>query len=651
MPDSSDFDTQDSAAAMSQGTTEMNGSTDQWSQNIENLAEALSTLEATASPLQLAPLSEREWYELLVRKLIPQLGANPFLIVSVVGGTNIGKSVIFNHLAGERISSTSPLASGTKHPTALLPESLNQHIHLGDLFPGFQIETWKDAQQPLQPDSQHHLFYRLSHRMPENLIILDTPDIDSVEEVNWERADDLRLSSDVLIAVLTQQKYNDAAVKEFFRKAAQEGKLVLIVFNQCLLPEDEAYWPLWVKTFCDETGTRPHLLYLAPNDRRAAESNQLPFYERAWPPVQETSPADDARPRQLLHDLSQLKFDEIKTHALYGALQHLVSPELGIPAWLKEISSRGQEFHEALQLFTQGQLVEIDRWPTLPNSLLIEQVRQWWREQRNGWSANVHGFYHKVGQMMTVPFKMVAQRGKPAADSPLERYRKLEWEAILDAVERCLQKLVWLKDLGNPLLSPRLQHILSGSARTRLIDNLRQAHAQLDFQAEVRDLVALQLQQFQKERPETYQLFRRMDSMAAAARPAVSLVLFMTGAGPLGNAMTPMVTETALQGALHIAGETVGGTVVTAVGDKVITEAASGGAGYLETRFRQLHAAFARQRADWMIGQLNQHLLRSFSQDLNTAATIAHSADYLRVSRLAEELQRLLMAAEKERPN
>jgi len=163
--------------------------------------------------------------------------------------------------------------------------------------------------------------------------------------------------------------------------------------------------------------------------------------------------------------------------------------------------------------------------------------------------------------------------------------------------------------------------------------------------------VALQLQQFQKERPETYQLFRRMDSMAAAARPAVSLVLFMTGAGPLGNAMTPMVTETALQGALHIAGETVGGTVVTAVGDKVITEAASGGAGYLETRFRQLHAAFARQRADWMIGQLNQHLLRSFSQDLNTAATIAHSADYLRVSRLAEELQRLLMAAEKERPN
>jgi len=619
----------------------MNGSTDQWSQVIAKLADALSTLETTASPLQLAPLREREWYELLIRKLKPQLGTNPFLIISVVGGTNIGKSVIFNHLAGERISSTSPLASGTKHPTALLSETLNQHIQLSDLFSGFQIEKWEDAQQPLQTNPQHHLFYRLSNQMPENLIILDTPDIDSVEEVNWERADYLRQSSDVLIAVLTQQKYNDAAVKEFFRKAAQEGKLVLIVFNQCLLPEDEAYWPLWVKTFCDETGTLPHLLYLAPNDRRAAESNQLPFYERTWP-VQETLPTDDSRPRQLLHDLSRLKFEEIKTQALSGALKHLVSPQLGIPAWLQEMSSRGQEFREALQLLTQGQLVEIDRWPTLPNSILIEQVRQWWREQREGWSANVHGFYHRVGQIMMVPLKMVTQRGKTPVESPLERYRKQEWEAILDAVERCLQKLVWLKDLGNPLLSPRLQHVLSGSARAHLIDTLRQAHAQLDFQAEVRDLVVVQLRQFQKERPETYQLFRRIDSMAAAARPAVSLVLFMTGAGPLGNAITPMVTETALQGALHIAGETVGGTVVTAMGDKVITEAASGGAGYLETRFRQLHAAFAKRRADWMVGQLNQHLLGSFSQDLNTAATITHSTDYLRVSSLTDELQSML---------
>ena len=48
-----------------------------------------------------------------------------------------------------------------------------------------------------------------------NLVILDTPDVDSDAPVNWQRADAVRQAADVLVAVLTQQKYNDAAVKQF----------------------------------------------------------------------------------------------------------------------------------------------------------------------------------------------------------------------------------------------------------------------------------------------------------------------------------------------------------------------------------------------------------------------------------------------------
>ena len=83
--------------------------------------------------------------------------------------------------------------------------------------------------------------------------------------------------------MLTQQKYNDAAVKEFFRKAADEDKAVLVVFNQCLLPDDEAYWAVWLETFCTETGVNPESIYLIPTDRAAAEELHLPFYERSWP--------------------------------------------------------------------------------------------------------------------------------------------------------------------------------------------------------------------------------------------------------------------------------------------------------------------------------------------------------------------------------
>ena len=69
--------------------------------------------------------------------------------------------------------------------------------------------------------------------MPPRLLLLDTPDVDSDMPVNWERARSVRESADVLLAILTQQKYNDAAVKQFFRNAAEADKPIIVLFNYC----------------------------------------------------------------------------------------------------------------------------------------------------------------------------------------------------------------------------------------------------------------------------------------------------------------------------------------------------------------------------------------------------------------------------------
>ena len=95
---------------------------------VRQLHLAIRQLESQAAAMQTLPLAGREWFELLTRKLVPQLTDDAFLVVGVVGGTNIGKSVIFNHLAGCRASATSPFASGTKHPVAL--ESFTQGARL-----------------------------------------------------------------------------------------------------------------------------------------------------------------------------------------------------------------------------------------------------------------------------------------------------------------------------------------------------------------------------------------------------------------------------------------------------------------------------------------------------------------------------------------
>ncbi len=615
-------------------------------QPIHELHAAVHALAKVALPLEVPGLQGREWFELLTNKLVPQLSEEAFLIVAVVGGTNIGKTVVFNHIVGSRASSTSPLASGTKHPTCLVPEGFEATHDLTALFPDFTLKPAEQPEDALQESDTHWLFWRTEESLPENLVVLDTPDIDSEARINWERADQIRRSADVLVAILTQQKYNDAAVKEFFRRAADEDKAVLIVFNQTQLPEDEEYWPLWVGTFCDETGLRPEHVYLAPYDRRAAEENRLEFYERTWPPSTEAEhvgngsrrAVDANEGRDLLADLSQLRFAEIKLRTLEGSLHQLLDRRAGLPSYLREIELRSGEFEQATELLSAHELAEIDSWPEIPSRLLVTEVRNWWADQREGWTATVHGVYNTIGRGLVWPFKAVREQIQGEGTPPIEEYRKQEWSAILDAVEKVYSKLTWMSELGNPLLRPRLESLLGGTSRAELLQTLEKAHAEVDLEQELEKLVSDQLETFRVDSPQTYEFVRRIDGLAAAARPATSVVLFVTGFGPVGEAMAPVLAETAVQSLVHVAGDVAGGTVAAAAGETAISGTAATGAGYLEAKFRKLHVSFTAQRAAWLAGLLKEYLLGDLPEEMQHAAGIAHGAEAQRVRELMEQV-------------
>ncbi|QDT55989.1 hypothetical protein Pan44_40380 [Caulifigura coniformis] len=605
---------------------------------VARLCRALQAFEASSKALQLQPLSGREWYEVLTRKLRPQLGDESFLIAAVVGGTNIGKSVVFNHVAGFRASATSPLASGTRHPTCLAPAGFGERHDLGELFAGFEVTPWERAEDALRDDAVHRLFWRESPEMRSNLLVLDTPDIDSDARVNWDRADHVRQCADVLIAVLTQQKYNDAAVKEFFRKAAAEDKAIIVVLNQLLMPEDEAYWPLWVETFCRETGVHPEAVYLAPNDRRAAEANALPFYVREWPagPVEASAVTTD--PRSLLEDLSETRFEEVKWRALRGSVRQVVDRVDGVPGYLTEARRRCEEFRGAGELLSANKLAEIREWPVVPAAAVIGELRRWWREQREGWSRKVHGFYNAVGNSIAWPVRKLKDVLQGPAVPMLNHYREREWGAILTAVESVYDRLTVLAELGNPLLQPRLQSMLAGASRVDLIAKIREAHQSIDFEAELRTLVDSELKSFRTDSPTAYEAVRRLDAVAAAARPATSVILFVTGFGPVGHAITPVFADAAVQGVMHFAGDVAGGTVAAAVGETVLSAGAGTGAGYFEARFRQLENAFTQRRAAWLASLLQQQLLGTLPQDLQMAARVTGSQEFRELESAVAEL-------------
>ena len=599
-------------------------------QQVRRLHVALSGLERQAALLQVAPLAGREWHELLTRKLLPQLGEDPFIVVAVVGGTNLGKSVIFNHLAGTRASSTSPLASGTKHPVCLVPAGFTERHDLHSIFPGFELESWTTSDAALGLATQDRLYWKPNPLGASNLLILDTPDIDSDAEVNWIRADHIRHCADVLIAVLTQQKYNDAAVKQFFRKAAAEDKAVVVIFNQCLLPDDEQYWPLWLQTFSRETGVKPELLYVAPNDRKAAEENRLPFYLRHWPEPEPRPASTPGQPRKLTEDLSQLHFDEIKLRTFRGSLRQILDHHAGVPAFLRELQLRSSDFEAAAQLMTSRQVARIQNWPAIPNALLVREVRNWWRGQREGWTRTIHDAYNTIGEGVGRSFRWARQRISGPEPEPFEAYQRQEQQVILSALENLYEGLSNLSQLGNELLRPRLEKILGGAARARLLEQVGRAHAELNLELELREVVRQQMQQFRQDSPQLYEFLKTLDKVAAGARPMTSVVLFFAGGIPVADAVVaPLFTEAVL----HIAG----GTGAVIVGETALARTA-GGLRTIEARFQQLQTAFTVHRLSWFAEQVKANLLGSLQEELESAAGLPRSADFLEVQACLEAL-------------
>lgn len=594
---------------------------------------ALARLEAVANALQIAPLEGREWFDLLKRKLLPQLKDGACLIVAVVGGTNIGKSVVFNHIAGFRASASSPLASGTKHPVCLVPQGFETRHDLPGMFPTFELRPWVNGDEALQEVSSHCLFWRSHEKVPANLVILDTPDVDSDAPINWQRADAVRQAADVLVAVLTQQKYNDAAVKQFFRKAATEDKAAIVVFNQVELPDDEEYWPVWLNTFCRETGLKPEYIYLAPNNRKAAEAIALQFEERQWRQgVSIEAPA--IAPRGSLSDvLSQLRFAEIKLRTLRGSLQYVLNEMAGIPAYMAEIRASSQQFRDAASVFLRRSMVQNADWPAPPNSLMVDAMWDWWRGHREAWTAGIHGFYSRIsGALRTGLHAVRLQMGYNPVDAIMQ-YRQQEWDATVRVLQQLYEHLQIITTLNNPLLADRLNRLLSGTSCEELLTRLRQEHEQFDFKALVDELVAVEMEWLRTERESLFDVLRTIDGVTAVLRPVITIGFALGG----GVGAEHFLVHAATQTATHVAVDASAAAAST-VGGEVAVDVATGLIAQAKASLLRLHDKFKQRREAWLMEELRRQFLGGLLSDLEAGATAVDSAAFHEVDKLCQEL-------------
>jgi hypothetical protein len=155
------------------------------------------------------------------------------LWMAFIGGTGTGKSTLFNALSGKQLSRT-----GVERPTTIGSIAYaHRECAIERGFPlGVMEVIRRDSRDPdARPAAGHPGQLLVMEHDRENwshLILVDTPDLDSVEEINRENAEDLYALSDVVVFVTSQEKYADEVPHLFFQKIVRDHKPCHLVLNK-----------------------------------------------------------------------------------------------------------------------------------------------------------------------------------------------------------------------------------------------------------------------------------------------------------------------------------------------------------------------------------------------------------------------------------
>lgn len=200
-----------------------------------NLSDALSRLsfleESEGYSESMAQLTERR--RLIDQKIVPDMGPNAPLLTVFLGGTNVGKSTMFNLAIGEAIACPSEVARGTRSPALYGNKTDLDLVKNAPVFKDYQRQTLTRAAELNEPiQGTKKAFFHVHNRDNlRSLVLVDAPDLDSNHEQNHATAKDALFCSDVVIFVTSNQKYRDAVCEELLARAARLGKRIYVIFN------------------------------------------------------------------------------------------------------------------------------------------------------------------------------------------------------------------------------------------------------------------------------------------------------------------------------------------------------------------------------------------------------------------------------------
>ena len=137
------------------------------------------------------------------------------LVVALVGGSGVGKSTLLNALAGDQLAKTSEFRPCTAVPTVYHPPGAH-----------FDFEGW------------HHV----SGSALEHLVIIDTPDSDTIAREHRERVVEVLGTCDLIMLCASAEKYLDEATWELLRPLQGERTMVCVETKAGAAESIQGHW-------------------------------------------------------------------------------------------------------------------------------------------------------------------------------------------------------------------------------------------------------------------------------------------------------------------------------------------------------------------------------------------------------------------------
>ncbi len=296
------------------------------------------------------------------------------VVVAAIGGVKAGKSTVFQSLCKNLKAAKTGVEHLTHRPLAysrhgLVPSTLQ----ISELFPEFDVLMTDSAESATRTDvPANRLWWMIDESAPEGMIFIDSPDLNSMQEINRELAFRLSKASDIIFLVMLGGANAYAAdIKKFASEALQMGRMVVPVLTKM---DDEKSARIVLDEFCRE---------MAP-----LLNNNIPYFQYAfYMPVVPQNKRDQLKNIQLqpLFNGSFINLDNSEKRAAlkaeiwynsYEQFHHLLNREI---IGLKNETTSWLHFwrHIESALDEWGQKVAA---LIFPRNLILHELIAWYEE-------------------------------------------------------------------------------------------------------------------------------------------------------------------------------------------------------------------------------------------------------------------------------